>query len=159
MHTNRSFKLRTTPRANSVMNIINQEWHVWCLCTLNVNPLLHVLVSSPSFCHLQEAGWAQGLGPRDQPSFPPLQRHPENRLHQDRGVSWTNAGPSQVLIATQTACFLFKQNTHQGFSPLFFNSPLKVSSSQPNKQRVLWRGRWHFCKVLGFHQKQPKQCW
>lgn len=47
---------------------------------------------------LQEAGRAQRPGARDQPAFPPLQRHPQNRLHQDRGVSWANTGPSQVLL-------------------------------------------------------------
>lgn len=123
---------------------------------------------SSSFCHLQEASRAQGLGPWDQPSFPPLQRHPENRLHQDRGVSWTNSGPSQVLLhlivsqaplKRESARLVFSVNKVHFEASLFFLSTLKVSSSHPSKQRVLWRGGWHLCKVFSFHQKQPKQCW
>lgn len=45
------------------------------------------------------------------------------------------------------------------YSVLPNSSALKVSSSQPSKQRVLWRGRWYFCKVLCLHQKQSEQCW
>lgn len=110
---------RAKPTAND--EIINQMCFFWCrhfIFTTNsfslfkrlnqwcFNELIGITkwhVSSPSPASfllrpLQEAGRAQGPRPRDKPSFPPLQWRPQDRLHQNRGVSRTNAGPAQVIV-------------------------------------------------------------
>uniref|UniRef100_A0A8C7T8I1 Chloride intracellular channel protein n=1 Tax=Oncorhynchus mykiss TaxID=8022 RepID=A0A8C7T8I1_ONCMY len=46
--------------------------------------------------HEEKTSRAEGFGTWDQPSVPPVQRHPQDGLYQDRGVSGTDIGPSQV---------------------------------------------------------------
>lgn len=58
----------------------------------------------------------------------------------------TRACPMVVVVCGQTCLLLL--------SCLF--SVLQISSSQPHKQGVLWRGSWYFCKILCLHQEQPK---
>lgn len=65
-------------------------------CCLIEKQLILMKSFSP---HLQEARWAQRPRSWDKPTFPSLQRHPQNRLHKNWRVSWANTRPAQVFFS------------------------------------------------------------
>lgn len=115
----------------------------------------------PPHCFHQETRRVEGPGPRHQPSFPALQRHPENRLPENRRVPGTDPGSSQVLLNHRHHVDMNEwMNERSGKLSLFTPSslsPTQISSPQSDQQRVLWRWRWHLREVLSFHQEQPEQ--
>lgn len=66
---------------NRLDNSLNVALNEYLYNQVKFSPSLSSLSLSIFPCLLQETSRAEGLGPGDQPSFPPLQRHPQNRLH------------------------------------------------------------------------------